>query len=448
MIKKKILLLLFYLLISIGLIFWLLDYNSAKKQFTFLKLKSLLSKDTIAYLKKSASSFIDFNFNLIEEDSYQLENRKVKFEKYSNKFLKYRYYIEQDKTNIYLITNRGELFYFPKLDILSKKKFELKKIKTNIGDIIGERYIKDRDIIIKEILLIKEEIYVSYINNNKDCYSNSLLKGNFNTKKISFEKFIVLDECKKRFNLSVGGNIKEFKDNKIVFTVGDYDAYESSTDKTNEPQNIKSYYGKILQVDLITKEIEILSMGHRNPQGLFFDSKNDILFSTEHGPQGGDEINANVNPNKSRIKNFGWPISSYGEHYGEEQGWSEKVKDNPSLLSEDSLYKRAPLYKSHKDYGFVEPIRYFTPSIGITEILKVKNALDDQHKIIVSSLGSLKEEDDMTIHILNFDKNFEQKKYEKIYIGERIRDIIDLNDGSIFMTLDRSGSIGLLKNLY
>ena len=123
-------------------------------------------------------------------------------------------------------------------------------------------------------------------------------------------------------------------------------------------------------------------------------------------------------------------------------------KNNSSLLGEDSLYNRAPLYKSHKDYGFVEPIRYFTPSIGITEILKVKNTLEDQHKILVSSMGSLKEEDDMTIHILNFDKNFGQKKYEKIYIGERIRDIIDLNDGSIIMTLESSGSIGLLKNLY
>ena len=115
--KKKILYL-FYLLIFIGSIVWLLDYNFTKKQFTFLKLKSLLSKNTIAFLKKKASSFIDFDFEITQEDSYQLEDRKVKFEKYSNKFLKYRYYIEQDETNIYLITNRGELFYLPKLDIL------------------------------------------------------------------------------------------------------------------------------------------------------------------------------------------------------------------------------------------------------------------------------------------------------------------------------------------
>ena len=59
-----------------------------------------------------------------------------------------------------------------------------------------------------------------------------------------------------------------------------------------------------------------------------------------------------------------------------------------------------------------------------------------------------KEEDDMTVHILNFDKNFQETQYQKIYIGERIRDIIDLNDGSVLMTLESSGSFGILKNIY
>ena len=189
-------------------------------------------------------------------------------------------------------------------------------------------------------------------------------------------------------------------------------------------------------------------MGHRNPQGLFYDFQNNLLFSTEHGPQGGDEINVNSNPDKNNIQNFGWPISSYGEHYGQEQGWSEKVKNNKDLLSENPLYKKAPLYKSHKDYGFVEPIRYFTPSIGITEILKVNNSSNNLYKILVASMGYDKEENDMTLHILDFDKKFNQKNYEKIYIGERIRDIIDLNNGSILMTLESSGSLGLISNIY
>jgi hypothetical protein len=66
----------------------------------------------------------------------------------------------------------------------------------------------------------------------------------------------------------------------------------------------------------------------------------------------------------------------------------------------------------------------------------------------VASMGHDKEEDDMTIHILNFNKNFKETKYEKIYIGDRIRDMIDLNNGSILMTLESTGSLGLLKDIY
>ena len=446
--NKKVLFYPIYILIFFSLILWLLDFSFSKKQFTFIKIKSLLSKNTIALIKKEASSIIDFNFDKSKNDEFQLNNRIVNFEKFSNKILKYRYYLEQDNNNVYLITNRGELFYFSKKDLFLKKKFELKKIKTNIDSVIGKNHIKEMNLVVKEILFINKKIYVSYIHNNNGCYSNSILKGNLNTIKINFISFIKLNECKTRYNLSQGGNIKKFKDNKIVFTIGDYEAYESSIDDTNEPQDINSYYGKILEIDLITKNINILSMGHRNPQGLFYDIQNNLLFSTEHGPQGGDEINVNINPDRNDIKNFGWPISSYGEHYGQEHGWSEKVKNNQDLLIENFLYKKAPLYKSHKEYGFIEPIRYFTPSIGITEILKVNNSYNNLYKILVASMGYDKEEDDMTLHILDFDKKFNQKNYEKIYIGERIRDIIDLGNGSILMTLESSGSLGLISNIY
>jgi hypothetical protein len=56
--------------------------------------------------------------------------------------------------------------------------------------------------------------------------------------------------------------------------------------------------------------------------------------------------------------------------------------------------------------------------------------------------------DDMTLHVLHFDKNFEETAYHKIFIGERIRDMIDLKDGSILMSLETSDSFGLLKNIY
>jgi glucose/arabinose dehydrogenase len=56
---------------------------------------------------------------------------------------------------------------------------------------------------------------------------------------------------------------------------------------------------------------EIWSYGHRNPQGLIYDSATDSLWETEHAPQGGDELNL-IQPGK----NYGWPVIGYGANYG------------------------------------------------------------------------------------------------------------------------------------
>jgi aldose sugar dehydrogenase len=55
---------------------------------------------------------------------------------------------------------------------------------------------------------------------------------------------------------------------------------------------------------------EIWSYGHRNPQGLAFDRATGELWSDEHGPQGGDELNLIV-----RGGNYGWPIATFGVDY-------------------------------------------------------------------------------------------------------------------------------------
>jgi glucose/arabinose dehydrogenase len=52
------------------------------------------------------------------------------------------------------------------------------------------------------------------------------------------------------------------------------------------------------------------SMGHRNPLGIAF-APDGRLWSSEMGPQGGDELNL-ILPGR----NYGWPQASYGSHYG------------------------------------------------------------------------------------------------------------------------------------
>jgi len=66
----------------------------------------------------------------------------------------------------------------------------------------------------------------------------------------------------------------------------------------------------------------IWTLGHRNAQGLGFDSHRGLLWSSEHGPRGGDEGNLLL-----RGRNYGWPLASLGVdydgrpiHYAEEYG--------------------------------------------------------------------------------------------------------------------------------
>ena len=56
---------------------------------------------------------------------------------------------------------------------------------------------------------------------------------------------------------------------------------------------------------------EIWSYGHRNPQGMAYDSRTGMLWASEHAPQGGDELNL-ILPGR----NYGWPVIGYGANYG------------------------------------------------------------------------------------------------------------------------------------
>ena len=130
---------------------------------------------------------------------------------------------------------------------------------------------------------------------------------------------------------------------------------------------------------------------------MLINKKKNFIISTEHGPKGGDEININVNPFKN-ISNFGWPISSYGEHY------------DGVLKKDKKIYEKYPLNKNHKQFGFIEPAHYFVPSIGISEVIEIKD-----NQFIVSSLK------DRSIYTFNLNEKYEIDNLRRIYVGERIR---------------------------
>ena len=73
---------------------------------------------------------------------------------------------------------------------------------------------------------------------------------------------------------------------------------------------MKSGLGKIFEIDVENKFSNIISLGHDNPQGLYYDKINNIIVSTEHGPMGGDEINIDRFSSQDDMRHFGFPVSS------------------------------------------------------------------------------------------------------------------------------------------
>lgn len=401
-----------------------------------LEKKIISQNNTIGKMYEEIENVFEYShaykFSNTSIEKINFENNLLTLKKFTLSPLKFtgpRSYIQFYDNKLFLINGNGTLMFTPKNNII-KDNFIFYKIDTNLINKINQN--KEELIQVKDFLLSEEKIFVSFLSKKNDsCFYNSIFVGDLELEKINFEKFFSTNECRKEATPSVGGNLSDYKDNKILLTIGDYYCYEKSNSnfcKKNLPQSLKSFMGKIISIDKGTKDHNILSIGHRNSQGLFYDEENNIILSTDHGPEGGDEINLNLTPD-NKIKNYGWPISSYGEHY-----------EGPNLKEK---YEIAPLHKSHSNYGFVEPLKHFTPALGISQIIKTNNFIDQEnYEIFVGSLGFDLDEGDLSLHSITLNENFEVLKTNVIPVYERVRDIEFINELDILVLfLETSGSI-------
>lgn len=376
-------------------------------------------------LKKSGASI-----NLSKKDQLNLKKDYI-LKKYSindgfyiginNKFPGSGY-IDFYQKKLLILSSRGVLTYGNLNNLEDETIF--KQIKNNIDEFIDiDEYFKERRLSIKDLSIIKDEIYISYSEEiKKNCWTTSIIFGKLSFDNIKFEKLFSPGQCVNSLNednefnpVQAGGRIIEFDSNHILFSIGDYRLRHLS-------QNKKSIFGKIIKINTENKKFEILSMGHRNPQGLLYDKENNFIISTEHGPRGGDEINIidieSIYKNEE-ILNFGWAISSYGEHYGEKK--QNKTK-----------YEKYPLYKSHSKHGFIEPIKSFVPSIGIAENVKIGD-----NKYVLSSMR------DRSIYFFNLDQEKNIINFDRVEVFERVRDL-KFHDNKLYLFMEDTASIGII----
>ena len=280
-------------------------------------------------------------------------------------------YLDFNDDVLFVLSSRGVLAYSKNID----KENNLKQIKNNINEFIDlKQFIKNKWFSIKDIFVSDKQIFVSYTEEiEENCWNTSVIYGDINYEKINFTKLFSPKTCvhsykniDNEFNATQsGGRIIQLNKNNILLSIGDYRSRHLAQDR-------QSVNGKIIKINIIDGKYEIVSMGHRNPQGLYFDKKNYFILETEHGPRNGDEINLiEINEiSNNEPLNYGWPIASYGEHYCKKRG------DCPK-----NLYTKYPLYKSHSKYNFIEPLKSFVPAIGISEIVKIAD-----NKYVLSSL--------------------------------------------------------------
>lgn len=446
--SRKYILLILFIFFVFNFIFKILSINSLifyyssiiffvclSSYFVFIDFEkvedfTLDTKPTENIAEDLTINYKNFNNKLIGEFTLNQEFRIKKFSICCDKF-SYENYGSKSIGSIQPYKN--DLYYFSGNMIFLKYSIEniingtsnldFEIIPSNIKEVTNNGYLFTAGWeSIKDTLIYDEKLYLSYVEEfSEGCVNVDILRADFPSDTLEFEKFLNFEECIPRtaenFNAHQSGGALEITDaGQILMSVGDFRQYEN-------PQDVNSIFGKILIIDPINSTYNIVSKGHRNPQGLVISKNNsNLLIETEHGPKGGDEINVIA---INEHQNFGWPISSYGNHY-------------------DGIEKElAPLYKNHKDYGFQEPIYTFPYEIvkshGISDI--ENNYYSSGNTYFVGTLNgrvlyNLKLTDDNTevTHINTYD------------IGERVRNIkYDKLTNMYFLLMEDSPSIAVLE---
>ena len=408
--KKNFLLILIISLFFIIIFFTILNKDRIYQVFFryFFKLPDpVKSLYMISSGKRSFSNlFNDYNVKFLPETQLiKIDFRRKKLN-IKQKNSRNSFYLENFKNEIFIITKKGS-FYKSNIDNFNNKNnklnYSLIKTNFNFSNIL-------------DTLIIKNKIFVSTTYNNNGCKNLEIHFADID-KDLNFSIFKRFLECGKT-SLS-SGRMQKYSFNEeegILISTSDF----PQDGPDNRPQEDSSIFGKILFINLKTRQHIIFSKGHRDLQGLYV--KDDLVISTEHGPRGGDEINI-----ISFKGNYGWPIASYGDPY-------------------NSKKNKRKYLKNHIENGFVEPIHVFVPSIGISEIIILPNNFEEKWKnnALVTSLN------DRSIYRIKFQSGkFNKILYtEKIFIGERIRDIKYIEKiNAIIIALERTGDIGVLKKI-
>ena len=218
-----------------------------------------------------------------------------------------------------------------------------------------------------------------------------------------------------------GGRMEFDNENYLFFSIGD------RGNRNVNPQDITIDGGKIYRIKddgTIPKDNPfyndgnakkaIYSYGHRNPQGMFKHPVSGKIWTNEHGPRGGDEINI-----IEKGKNYGWPKITYGINYS-----GTTITKNKSLPNME------------------QPLYYWIPSIAPSSFEYISSEIYPNWKgsllagaLVFKYIERIVLEDDIVV--------FRSKIAENL---GRPRDIKQGPDGYIYVSIENKGVYKIMPN--
>lgn len=164
-------------------------------------------------------------------------------------------------------------------------------------------------------------LYLAYAKPNADGSTTAVVRARFENDRLTNVEDIF--EAISQGRGHYGGKLAFDRNGYLFISVGERQASASGDLEAHPAQDVSNHHGTTIRlhddgrvpednpfVGRADARPEIWSYGHRNPQGLAIHPETGDVWTNEHGPQGGDELNR-VQPGK----NYGWPVIGYGVNY-------------------------------------------------------------------------------------------------------------------------------------
>jgi glucose/arabinose dehydrogenase len=200
-------------------------------------------------------------------------------------------------------------------------------------------------------------VYWTYAEAGEGGNGVAVARGRLRERQLTEVQVIFRQLPKVDSQLHCGSRLAFGRDGRLLVGLGD------RFSRKDEAQNPANHLGKIVRIEPDGRvpadnpfvgragaAPEVFTLGHRNIQGLTVHPATGELWQTEHGPQGGDELNV-----IDAGRNYGWPLVTYGRNYGLGTRIGE---EGPKPGFEQPLQWWAPVSMAPSGMTFVTSDRY------------------------------------------------------------------------------------------